>query len=130
MDLTDDPYVAAYPETLPFWEAAAAGRLLLKFCRQCGRTHWYPRALCPHCHSSDLEWRESAGWGSVYSFTVVRRAEPPYVLAYVQLEEGPRLLTNIVDCDPDSVQIGQRVSVTFRPAAEGRAMPVFRPAAA
>jgi uncharacterized OB-fold protein len=130
MDLTADPFVAAYPETLPFWQAAAEGRFLLKHCRQCGRTHWYPRALCPHCHSSDLEWRESAGRGSVYSFTVVRRAEPPYVLGYVHLDEGPKLLTNIVDCDPDSVQIGQRVSVIFRPAPEGRPMPFFRPSPA
>jgi hypothetical protein len=129
MDLSADPYVAAYPETLPFWQAAAEGRLLLKFCRLCGRTHWYPRALCPHCHSADLEWREASGKGTVYSFTVVRRAEPPYVLALVRLDEGTTLLTNIVDCDPDSVRIGQRVALCFRPAREGRSMPYFRPPA-
>jgi len=128
MSLDADPFVAAYPETLPFWQAAAEGRLLLKYCRDCGRAHWYPRTLCPHCHSAALEWRESAGAGSVYSFTVVRRAEPPYVLAYVRLDDGPTLLTNIVETDPDSVRIGQRVGLCFRPAPEGRAMPCFRPA--
>ena len=130
MDLTEDPFVAAYPETLPFWQAAAEGRLLLKFCRDCGRTHWYPRALCPHCHSTALDWREAGGRGTVYSFTVVRRAEPPYVLALVRLDEGTTLLTNVVDCDPDSVRIDQRVEVCFRPAPEGRSMPHFRPAPA
>jgi len=130
MDLSEDPYVAAYPETLPFWQAAAEGRLLLKFCRDCGRTHWYPRALCPHCHGAALDWREASGRGTVYSFTVVRRAEPPYVLALVRLDEGTTLLTNVVDCDPDGVSIGQRVSVCFRPAPEGRPMPHFRPATA
>lgn len=124
----DDPYAAAYPETLPFWEAAAQGRFVVKTCRNCERPHWYPRIVCPHCRSTDLEWREASGRGTVYSYSVMRRAETPYVVAYVRLDEGTTLLTNLVDCDPDSVRIGQAVSVRFRQAPDGRSMPVFAPA--
>lgn len=123
-----DAYAAAYPETRPFWEAAAEGRLLLKACRACGRAHWYPKVVCPFCHSVDLEWREASGRGTVYTYSVMRRVEVPYVLAYVTLEEGPTLMTNIVDCDVDSVRIGQAVQVRFRQAPQGRTVPIFVPA--
>ena len=123
-----DPYAAAYPESLPFWQAAAHGRLLLKTCKSCERPHWYPRVVCPFCRSTELEWREASGRGTIYTCSVMRRVEQPYVLAYVRLAEGTTLLTNIVDCDPDSVRIGQEVQVRFRPAPEGRSMPVFAPA--
>ena len=123
-----DAYAAAYPETRPFWEAAAEGRLLLKACRACGRAHWYPKVVCPFCHSDDLEWREASGRGTIYTYSVMRRVEVPYVLAYVTLEEGPTLMTNIVDCDVDSVRIGQAVQVRFRQAPQGRTVPVFAPA--
>jgi uncharacterized OB-fold protein len=127
-DWQNDPYAAAYPETGPFWEAAQAGRLLLKACRQCDRPHWYPRVVCPFCRSDDLEWRAASGEGSIYSYSVVRRAAQPYVLAYVALAEGPVMLTNIVECDMDALRIGQRVGVRFRQAEEGRMYPVFVPA--
>lgn len=123
-----DPYALAYPETRPFWEAAAEGRLLLKACKACTRAHWYPKVVCPFCHSTDLEWRPASGRGTVYTYSVMRRVEVPYVLAYVTLDEGPTLLTNIVDCDVDSVRIGQSVQVGFRAAPQGRRVPVFAPA--
>ena len=123
-----DAYASAYPETRPFWEAAAEGRLLLKACRACGRAHWFPKVVCPFCHAQDLEWREASGRGTVYTYSVMRRVETPYVVAYVKLEEGPTLLTNEVDCDVDSVRIGQPVQGRFRPAREGRSVPVFTPA--
>jgi uncharacterized OB-fold protein len=123
-----DAYAAAYPETRPFWEAAAEGRLLVKACRACGRAHWYPKVVCPFCRSTDLEWRQASGRGTVYTYSVMRRVEVPYVLAYVTLEEGPTLMTNIVDCDVDAVRIGQAVQVRFRPAPQGRSVPVFAPA--
>ncbi|HWS75898.1 MAG TPA: Zn-ribbon domain-containing OB-fold protein [Quisquiliibacterium sp.] len=123
-----DAYAAAYPETRPFWEASAEGRLLVKACRACGRAHWYPKVVCPFCHSADLEWREASGRGTIYTYSVMRRVEVPYVLAYVTLEEGPTLMTNIVDCDVDSVRIGQSVRVRFRQAPQGRTVPVFAPA--
>lgn len=77
---------------------------------------------------SDLRWIEAGGQGVVHSYSVMRRVETPYVLAYVRLDEGVVLLSNIVDCDVDDVAIGQRVSVVFRPAPEGRPVPFFRPA--
>jgi hypothetical protein len=124
------------PETEVFWDATAEGRLLLPRCRACGYTIWYPRAMCPSCASTDIEWVDASGRGFVYSFTVVRRGEgayresTPYVLAYVELEEGPRMLTNVVDCAPDGVRIGQPVEVAFHDTGEGHALPRFRPARA
>jgi uncharacterized OB-fold protein len=124
------------PETAEFWAATAEGRLLLKRCNACGVVIWYPRAICPDCHAGDTSWFEASGQGEVYSFTVSRRGEgpyreaAPYVLAYVQLDEGPRMMTNIVDCDVDTVAIGQRVTVTWHDTGEGNALPRFRPLAA
>ena len=123
----NDPYVAAFPELRTFWEATARGQLLVKTCKQCERAHWYPRMFCPHCSSPDTEWRASTGEGHIYAFSEVLRTEVPYVLAYVRLVEGPIVMTNIVDCDPDQLQIDQPVRVVFRPAQEGRSFPVFTP---
>ena len=120
-------------ETGPFWRAAAEGRLLLLRCDSCRALVWYPRGFCPDCGGRSLSWEESSGTGSVYSFTVTRRGlgawrdAGPYVLAYVELDEGPRMMTNIVDCDVDTVRIGQRVGVVFADTGEGTALPRFRP---
>ena len=126
-DIAGDPFVAAVPENAPFWEAAGRGALLLKHCKACDKPHWYPRVVCPLCGSDDVEWREASGRGQVYSFSVVRRMGEPYVLAFVTLEEGPTVMTNIVDTPFDALGIGQRVKVVFRQAAEGRSMPFFVP---
>ena len=126
--LASDPYVEAYPELKSFWEAAAREELIVKTCRACSRTHWYPRFFCPFCSSQDTEWRAASGKGTIYAFSEVVRADPPYVLAYVRLEEGPVLLTNIVDCEPNLLHIDQVVSVKFQAAQEGRRFPVFTPA--
>ena len=121
-------------ETAPFWEAAASGRLVLPRCDGCGEFIWYPRRFCPSCHSRSVSWSDATGRGHVYSFTIVRRgsgrwtAAAPYVIAYVELEEGPRVMTNIVDCEPDDVVIGLQVVVTFDDAGDGAAIPRFRPA--
>lgn len=123
-----DPFAAAYPESRAFWEAAAAGRLLLKTCDDCGRAHWYPRIVCPLCGSTSVGWREASGRGTLHAFSAPARAEPPYVLAYVTLDEGPTLMTNIIDARPEDLRIGQPVSVRFRPAPEGRMLPFFAPA--
>lgn len=111
----------------PYWQAARAGRLLLKLCRACGKSHYYPRPLCPFCMSSDTEWREASGQGSIYSWSVERRATPPYAIAFVALAEGPTLLTNIVDCNLDALAIGQQVTLAFETRDE-QPVPVFRPA--
>lgn len=117
------------PETLPFWEAAARDRFVLPKCNQCGRVHWYPRGTCPFCLSSDIEWVTSEGLGVIYSCTVFRHADQPYVVAYVELDEGLRLLTNIVADDPEQTAIGQKVKVVFLPAsgASPQKVPFFTP---
>ena len=121
-------------EARPFWEAAAEGRLLLQRCGDCGAVIWYPRGLCPECTGSSLEWFQATGRGLIYSYTLNHRGigpyenSAPYVLAYVELEEGPRILTNIVECDPASIWIGQPVEARFFPTDEvGLALVRFRP---
>jgi len=121
-----DPYVESFPEMAPFWAAAARGVFLVPRCTRCGEVHWHPRAHCPLCHSADLMWVEATGRGSIYSFSVVRRSNQPYVLAYVQIDEGPILMTNLVDCEPGTIEVGMAVEVGFRPTAQGRHAPVFR----
>jgi uncharacterized OB-fold protein len=111
-----------------FFSQAREGRLFIKACTSCGKPHWYPRALCPFC-MGDTEWRSASGRGTIYSVSVTRRAGPePYAIAYVTLDEGVTLLTNIVDCDLDQLRIGDRVEVTFKPAEGGAVVPMFRPA--
>jgi uncharacterized OB-fold protein len=116
-----------HPESQPFFDAAREGRLLIKRCADCGERHYYPRAVCPFCASPRTEWLEAAGRGSVYSYSVMRRTERPYAIAYVTLEEGVTLLTNLVDCDFDRLAIGMPVRVVFRPKGED-IVPMFAPA--
>ena len=122
------PAPAVNAEVKPFFDAAAAGKLLLKHCRDCGAWHHYPRAICPHCFSANTEWREAKGRGTIYTYSVLRRGVPvPYCIAYVTLEEGVSMLTNVVDCDLDAVRIGQRVRVVFKPSDGGAPVPMFAP---
>ena len=116
------------PETQPFWDAASAGKLMIKRCAECGEPHYYPRALCPFCFSERTEWQQASGDGTIYSFSVMRRAAVPYVIAYVTLAEGPTMMTNIVDCDADAVAIGQKVTLIFKPTEGGPPVAMFRPA--
>jgi uncharacterized OB-fold protein len=117
------------PESQPFWDAARAGKFLVRKCNGCGKVHWYPRSICPFCASADTVWTEGSGKGTIYTYTVMRRAKDgPYAVAYVELQEGPKMLTNIVDCDVDSIEIGQEVSLVFVPTTEdGPPVPCFRP---
>lgn len=117
----------------PFWEATRDGRLILQWCRRCEQPVWFPREVCPGCLGSDLEWRDSPGEGEVYACSVEHRAqtralEAPYVVALVELDEGVRLLTNVVGCPPESVAIGDRVTVTWEQLSDGRQLPLFAPA--
>ena len=113
-------------ETERYWAAAKDGQLLIKTCNACGEAHYYPREICPHCGSTDTEWREASGKGVIYSYSVMRRAEIPYVIAYVTLAEGVTMMTNIVDSEFDAIAIGKAVEVTFRETEGGMALPVFR----
>ncbi|MEP6557317.1 MAG: OB-fold domain-containing protein [Burkholderiales bacterium] len=114
--------------TEPFFTAAKNGVLRLRRCTACAQPHWYPRAVCPFCQG-DTEWIDAAGTGTIYSVSVTRRAGPlPYAIAYVTLDEGVTMLTNIVDCDLDAVAIGQRVKVCFKPTESGDgAVAMFKP---
>ncbi|MFT6556970.1 Zn-ribbon domain-containing OB-fold protein [Sneathiella sp.] len=114
-------------ENEAYWAAAKEGRLVLKRCRECKKFHFFPRAICPHCQSSDTEWVNAKGRGRIYSYSVMRRAKTPYVIAYVTLEEGVSMLTNIVECDADKLSVNQAVEVTFHTTESGHALPVFRP---
>jgi len=122
------PAPRVLPESLPYWTAADEGRLLLKHCRACGEVHHYPRDICPHCLSADTEWLQASGTGTVYSFSTMGKGEAGYTLAFVTLEEGITMMTNLVDCDPATLAIGQPVRVVFKPSDGGHAVPMFTPA--
>lgn len=125
--LDSDPYVTTHPSSRAFWEAAANGVFLLPRCHDCGRWHWYPRPFCPFCHSEHVALEPASGTGRVHAFSWLERAAPRTIVAYVRLTEGPIMLTNLIGCDSASVRIDDPVTVSFRPAAEGRSMPVFTP---
>jgi uncharacterized OB-fold protein len=121
--------------TAPYWEAASEGRLVVQECASCGEVWHPPLPSCPHCRSADLGWREAAGAGTVYSYTIVRHPthfafadQIPYVIALVELAEGPRLVTGITGCAPDEVRVGLPVRVVFREVSEGVSLPYFKPA--
>jgi uncharacterized protein len=122
-------------ETDAFWDGCAAGKLVLPRCDDCGELIWYPRLSCPFCGSHAVTHTEVSGRGTVYSFTIIRRGSgpfrdaAPYVLAMVQLAEGPTFMTNIVDADPESLAVGQAVHVVFEPTDDGQAIPRFTPEA-
>ena len=122
------PAPKVLPETLAYWQAADAGRLLVKRCTACGEHHHYPRDICPFCWSEATEWREAAGTGTVYSFSTMGQGEAAYTLAYVQLDEGPVMMSNLVGAQPGAWAVGQRVRVAFAPSEGGHAVPVFEPA--
>lgn len=114
-------------ENKPFFDAAAEGRFLIKRCQACGEAHWYPRTICPNCHSDRTVWEESRGEGVVYTYSIMRRASAPYAIGYVTLAEGPSMLTNFVGMAPEELKIGLRVKVILQPT-EGLPVPVFGPA--
>jgi len=129
------PLPVASPDSRPFWEAAHRHELSLQHCRDCALFIYYPRHLCPHCLGSNLEWRALSGHGTIYSFTIVRRttskafvADVPYVLAIVELAEGPRLTTNIVGCVPEHVRCGMPVIVSYDDVTPAVTLVKFRTA--
>jgi uncharacterized OB-fold protein len=112
-----------------YYEAAGQGKLLVKKCADCGEVHHYPRSICPFCLSDKVSWQEAKGTGKIYTFSITRRGGPvPYCIAYVTLDEGVSMMTNIVDCDLDTIRIGQPVKVTFKKSAGGISVPMFAPA--
>ena len=132
-------YAKPLPEpsavTRPFWDGLREGRLRLQRSRTTGQWVFYPRAVSPFGAGDELDWQDASGRGTVYSFTIARRptapqweGETPYVIAIVELAEGPRLITNIVGCDPESVRIGMPVTAEFTAVTDEVTLLHFRPA--
>lgn len=115
-------------ENQAYFDAASNNKFFIKHCTACGKNHFYPRAICPHCFSSETTWQESSGEGEIYSFSVMRRVPHPYAIAYVKLTDGVTIMTNIVDCDFDTLHIGQSVKVSYRKTDGDVVLPVFVPA--
>ncbi|MGJ5827155.1 Zn-ribbon domain-containing OB-fold protein [Streptomyces ossamyceticus] len=126
----DLPEADAFSRT--YWDAAAEGRLLVRRCGACGRAHHYPREFCPHCWSEDVRWEQASGRATLYTWSVVHRNDlppfgerVPYVAAVVDLVEGPRMMTEVVECAAADLRVGMEVEAVFREAGEFR-VPVFR----
>lgn len=122
-------------ETAPYWEACKRHELQLPYCTACAQFFFYPRFFCPSCFGSDLEWRAVSGKATLYTYAIQHRPqapgfEPPYITAIVELEEGPRVMTNLVDIEPapQNVQVGMPLEVVFEDVSDEIAMPLFRPA--
>ncbi len=121
-------------DTRPFWEGSKEHQLRFQKCRNCAHVRWPPSIICPMCYSSDTDWIAASGKGKVYTFAVFHRAyhkafekDIPYVTASVELEEGPRLLTNIVGCAPGEVECDMPVEVVWEDIKEEFSLPKFKP---
>src|SRR2546421_4888989 len=128
------PLPVVTQENRPFWEGCRQGKLLLQYCEQCQRYQFYPRLYCMQCSASDLRWVEASGRGLVYSYTIIHQNkspefihDTPYNVALVQLEEGPRMLSNIVDIEPGELQADLPVTVVFDQATDSITLLRFRP---
>jgi len=125
------PLPVANADSAAYWKSAKEGKLVLRRCNACGETHFMPRYLCPVCWSEDLEWIEAAGKGTIHSFTIIRRASSPafaaltpYVVALIDLKEGPRMMSNIIGDGALNVKIGDSVTLRFEDR-EGAKLPQF-----
>lgn len=122
------PSPAVNTETATFWKTVNDGQLTVPYCRSCKKYHWYPRANCPFCTSDEIELKPAKGGGKIYSFSVARRGKGSYVIAYVTLDEGVTMMTNIVNADDSKLAIGQSVKVTLVASEDGQKVPMFEPA--
>jgi uncharacterized OB-fold protein len=119
----------------PFWEALKGDSLVIRKCNACGEFHYYPRPFCPKCWSEDVEWHEVSGKGTVYTYSTVYindlppfGGQVPYVAAIVELDEGPRMMTRLIDCTKDDITLGMAVEVDYQDLDGELKMAVFRPA--
>lgn len=132
--VSEGPVPIPTPETLPYWEGALAGELRIQHCNACSRFYFYPRPFCKYCNSDDVEWKTVSGHGTLASYVINHRPLPffqtdqPQVVALVELDEGVRLMTNIVDVEPtlEKLPLGMSVQVKFEPRGDW-ALPVFAP---
>jgi uncharacterized OB-fold protein len=116
--------------TAPYWDACQSGELKLQFCSTCSQYQFYPRTICSHCGGSDVDWKKVSGRGLIKSFTVARRGiskayEAPYIVALIELVEGPCMMSNVVGADPEIVKVGAPVTVTFQSWGVDLKLPVF-----
>lgn len=130
----DKPLPKLNADNRPFWEGCRKHELTFQRCNNCGHVRWPPSDLCPQCHSTEINWLISNGTGKVYTFAIYHTAfhpgfaaDVPYVVAVVALDEGPHLLTNIVDCRPDEVRCDMSVGVIWEAVDETITLPKFRP---
>ena len=136
MTTPQKPLPKATPETEPFWEGCKQGKLTLPRCRDCNQLHYYPRAVCPFCWSRNLIWEDLSGKGKLYSYVISHRPAPgfqeetPYAIAVVELDEGPRMMTNLtgVDQTPEALVLDMPMEITFEEVTEEVTMFKFRPA--
>jgi len=125
MSSSRTPPSQANPETEKFWNYVKEGKLAIGTCLSCHKNHYYPRAVCPFCFGK-TELKIASGRGQIYSFSVMRRVAVPYVIAYVALEEGVTMMTNITDSPIDAVAIGKKVEVVFKSVESGQLVPMFK----
>jgi uncharacterized protein len=125
------------PEARPYWDGLKQEKLMLPKCGDCGHVFWYPRVLCPRCHSRRITWTQSGGKGKLYAFEIAHQSfnkamkvRPPYILAMIELAEGPRLLSNLIgiEADPKVVKIDMPVEVVFSKLTDEVTIPLFQPA--
>jgi uncharacterized OB-fold protein len=121
------------PTSEPFWEATRQRRFLLQWCTDCDRAIFFPREVCPRCQGGRLEWRPSAGTGAIYTYTVEHHPQnpnltAPYAIALIDLDEGVRMMSNVVGCPSEAVQVGMKVRITWEVLSDGRNLPQFEPA--
>ncbi len=121
-------------DTKNYWEGCKRRQLLLPKCRACGKKFFFPHDFCPQCLSEDIEWTQASGRGKVHTYSVVERPpsapfaeDVPYVVAIIELDEGPRMMSNIVDIAPEHVRVDMDVKVVFEDITEDVALPRFRP---
>lgn len=127
MFLSEDrpwPAPATNPENAAFFSAAAEGRLLVGRCLACGKAHYYPRRGCPHCFSDRVEWQNASGRGRIHTYTVAAAPSDRQVIAFIELDEGVRMLSNIVDSPLERLAVNAPVRVVFASAGTVR-VPVF-----
>jgi uncharacterized protein len=123
------------PETKEYWEGARRGELRIQRCRSCGQAYFYPRPFCPNCSSKDVEWFTASGKGKLYSYVINQKPAmgfqdwTPYVIAVVELDEGPRMMTNIIGVEPapENLRIDMRVEVEWEQQNDEVSLPMFRP---
>lgn len=130
------PLPVPTPETAPFWQGLTRNELRIQRCKDCGKAYFYPRPFCPVCFSENVEWFTASGRAKLHTYEIVHRAPPafrdmaPYVIAVVELDEGPRMMTNMVDVEPDPAKlpIDMPVEIVYDRVSDEVTLPKFRPA--